>query len=139
MNWRAFPPRQITGKPFCYFGYIGRNTPEAHCCNPGEHRGAQAAINCARRAAKVRNLPPTQSGIDGYPKEVRACDVAGTDFGPQLYKLKGGTALYDEVYVTDGGNAFYLARIRYDHDPVISLRWIPFDSILIKMYDPSIK
>jgi hypothetical protein len=53
--WRSFPPRQITGKPMYYYGYIGRERAEEHCCARGMHRGAQAAIRCAKKAAKSRN------------------------------------------------------------------------------------
>lgn len=61
--WRAFPPRQITGRPFSYYGYVGRDRIERHChttplsagAGPGEHRGADTARRCAERAARRLN------------------------------------------------------------------------------------
>ncbi len=52
--WRVFPPRQITGKPFCFFGYIGRKKRERHCHN-GNHRSEIAATRCSIRAAILAN------------------------------------------------------------------------------------
>ena len=49
--WRTFPSRQITGRPTYYYGYIGRERIEQHCCARGYHRGQGVADRCAARAA----------------------------------------------------------------------------------------
>lgn len=51
-GWRVFEPRQITGRPAYYYGYIGRNRPERHCCKRGIHRGVGAARRCSELALR---------------------------------------------------------------------------------------
>lgn len=75
-------------------------------------------------------------GINEYPKRVKAVEVVNTDFGPNLYYLPGGRAGYDTVYMKDGGDALYLARLEADNGLHVVKRWIPWDTELIKMYDP---
>lgn len=58
--WTVFPPRQITGNPMYYYGYVGRGKPERNCCLLSDgraraHRGAQAAERCAARMAARLN------------------------------------------------------------------------------------
>ena len=54
-DWMVFPPRQITGTPDRYYGYIGRGVaPEAHC-HHGRHRSERAALACAGRATARYN------------------------------------------------------------------------------------
>jgi len=48
--WRAFPPRQLTGSPYKYHGYIGREKIEELCCS-SFHRSPATAFRCANRAA----------------------------------------------------------------------------------------
>lgn len=58
--WQAFRPRQITGRPTHYYGYVGRSRIERNCCFRLDgfatpHRGAQAAVRCAERQAQKLN------------------------------------------------------------------------------------
>lgn len=69
-----------------------------------------------------------------YPRTVKAVDVAGSIFGPRLFKLPGGRALYEQVWIADGGRALYLARL--EADLRVTRRWIPWDSLIIQMYKP---
>lgn len=58
---RIIEPRQITGKPQYYRGYLGYLV-SGHlvpgslipCCECHEHFGRRAAINCARQALEKR-------------------------------------------------------------------------------------
>jgi hypothetical protein len=64
--WRVFDPRQITGLPYRYYGYIGRDRREQHCCEtgkpPGSHGSGPAAIQCAMRAAEKKNKKEAATG-----------------------------------------------------------------------------
>lgn len=55
-------------------------------------------------------------------------------FGPGLFKIKGGIALYDQVYMVDGGSAAYLVRI--DAELHVTKRYIGWDTPLVQMYKP---
>jgi hypothetical protein len=53
--WIAFPPRQLTGKPYVYHAYVGHgNHPERTCCHR-EHRHPETAWRCAEQAARRLN------------------------------------------------------------------------------------
>lgn len=67
-------------------------------------------------------------------KEIQAVEVANSIFGPGLFSLKNGRALYDEVWMADGGNALYLVRL--NNDLSIQRRWIPWNTVLLQHYDP---
>lgn len=54
MRWRAFAPRQLTGKPYVYHGYVGHDRVEELCCTR-DHRYPGTAVKCAERAARRRN------------------------------------------------------------------------------------
>lgn len=73
--------------------------------------------------------------MDGYPKTVKPQDVVGGVFSPGLYRIKGGRALYDEVWMADGGSAVYLVRLNPDLSAV--RRWIDWDIELEQMFDVS--
>ena len=56
---RPFPPRQITGNPYFYYGYVGSLPVDAkratsHCCDQ-THRGSTAAKTCSEQAALKQN------------------------------------------------------------------------------------
>jgi hypothetical protein len=69
-----------------------------------------------------------------YPKLVRPADVVNSHFAPGLYRIKGGRQFYDQVYMRDGGQAVYLARI--EPNLKIVKRWIGWNTILEQMFDP---
>lgn len=71
---------------------------------------------------------------DDFPKLVKAVDVAGSIFGPGLFMLPGGRAKYDQVWVNDGGEALYLARLN-NNDLSVVMRWIPWETKVLQMYD----
>ncbi len=71
--------------------------------------------------------------MSDYPKHVRVCDVVNSIFGPGLFRRIGGQALYDQVYMLDGGRAAYLVRI--EKDLHIVKQYIPFDSAVVQMYE----
>ena len=72
-----------------------------------------------------------------YPKRVNASDVVNGNFAPGLFMLEGGRAVYDEVWMSDGGNAVYLARVESSSDGLkIVRRWIDWDAPIIQMFDP---
>ncbi|MDE2102553.1 MAG: hypothetical protein KGL39_35225 [Patescibacteria group bacterium] len=60
-KWHGLPPRQITGKPYWYYGYVQRGDDHATLrhCHEGMHRGRMAAQRCEVRA--VRRLNHDQS------------------------------------------------------------------------------
>ena len=66
-------------------------------------------------------------------KVVRAVDVVNSVFGPGIFKIPGGRATYDEVWMMDGGNAMYLCRL--SNDLSITKRWIPWHQYLIMTDD----
>lgn len=70
-----------------------------------------------------------------FPLTVKPADIVNKMFGPDLVRIKGGTALYDEVWMKDGGNAMYLVRLLPD-DLTVSRRWIPWETELEIMYNP---
>jgi hypothetical protein len=70
--------------------------------------------------------------MNKYPMLVKAVDVVNGDFDTGLFKLKNGKVAYDQVYMHDGGNALYLVRINSDLSTV--MRWIPWDTELLKMF-----
>lgn len=53
-HWRAFPARQLTGKPHAHHAYIGREKPELPCCT-GDHHSPATAEACARDTARQMN------------------------------------------------------------------------------------
>lgn len=66
-----------------------------------------------------------------YPKTVKPEQVVNEDFAPGLFRIKGGRAVYDEVWMTDGGIAVYLARvISTDEGLLVTKRWIPWETEL---------
>lgn len=69
--------------------------------------------------------------IDKYPKLVKPADVVNSIFGSGLFMLPGGRALYDEVFMVDGGTAVYLVRI--NPDLTITRRWIDWDTPILQM------
>jgi hypothetical protein len=72
-----------------------------------------------------------------YPKKVKAVDFVGACFAPGLFKIDGGRALYDEIWMADGGNALYLCRVEsVDGGLKVIRRWIDWDTDLIMMFDP---
>lgn len=76
--------------------------------------------------------------MQNYPKRVKACDVANGEFAPGLFMLEGGRALYDEVYMADGGQAVYLARVESTDEGLrVVPRWIDWDAPIIQMFDPN--
>ncbi len=48
-----------------------------------------------------------------YPKTVKPSDVVNGDYAPGLFRIKGKRALYDEVWMADGGKAVYLHRVTF--------------------------
>ena len=66
-------------------------------------------------------------------KIIRARDVAGHGYTTGAFRITGGRAVYDEVYVADGGRAIYLVRV--NRDLSITKRWIPWDQMLIQLED----
>lgn len=90
-------------------------------------------VKCGK--CNVVTAVPVVEG-DKYPKTVRARDVCNSIFGPGLFKLDGGRAVYDEVFLCDGGNALYLARVDMtDEGMKIVRRWIPWDTNVLQMYE----
>lgn len=82
-------------------------------------------------------------GKTQYPKTVLPAEVVNENFAPGLFRIKGGRALYDEVYMADGGRAVYLGRVISTADiqgdnPFSGLkvtkRWIPWDTQLEQMF-----
>jgi hypothetical protein len=62
MRWESLEPRQITGRPFEYFGYVRPvGSVRLEHCHEGRHRrrgaisGAVFARRCAEREARRRN------------------------------------------------------------------------------------
>jgi hypothetical protein len=78
-----------------------------------------------------------------YPKIVKAKDVVNNGlFAPGLYRIKGGRAFYDEVWMADGGIAVYPIRIEViDNDDggsfKIIKRHIDWDTELEQMFGMS--
>lgn len=74
-----------------------------------------------------------------YPKIVKPSDVVNGDFAPGLFRIRGGRALYDEVWMADGGEAVYLARVRggdtVEDGIFVTRRWIPWDTELEQMFE----
>lgn len=76
-----------------------------------------------------------------YPQIVAAVDVVNSVMGPGLFSLPGGRAMYDEVWMADGGRALYLARI----EPIgtagdgwqfrVVRRWIPWETMVVQHYE----
>ena len=52
--WRAFPARQLTGRPTRYHGYIGHERIERLCCSR-DHLSSDAAERCAEKSARRSN------------------------------------------------------------------------------------
>ncbi len=60
--WITFPPRMVTGDPYRFYGYVGRDRVERNCCER-EHRKykgqklnpAARALRCAERTARRLN------------------------------------------------------------------------------------
>jgi hypothetical protein len=52
-SWQAFPARQLTGRPFVFHAYVGRERPEQECGH--DHRNAVRAEQCAARLASRLN------------------------------------------------------------------------------------
>jgi len=70
-----------------------------------------------------------------YPKTVKPNEVVNTVFGDGLFRIKGGRAVYDEVWMADGGYAVYLARvISTDNGLRVTKRQISWDTELEQMY-----
>lgn len=81
--------------------------------------------------------------MSNYPKSVRPQDVVNSIFGDDLFMIEGGRATYDEVYMSDGGSAVCLVRVRpagfrENGAPILSVtrRYITWDTPLIQLYDP---
>lgn len=71
-----------------------------------------------------------------YPKTVKPSDVVNDSFSPGLFRIKGGRALYDEVYMADGGRAVYLGRVTPTNEGLcVTKRWISWDTELEQMYE----
>lgn len=72
-----------------------------------------------------------------YPREVKAVEVVNSIFGPSLFMLPGGRAVYDEVWMADGGSALYLCRLEAKRDGGLRVgrRWIPWNTTLLQMYE----
>ncbi len=72
-----------------------------------------------------------------YPKTVMPHQVVNENFAPGLFRIKGGRAVYDEVYMRDGGSAVYLVRITAAAFPGLKItkRWIPWDLELEQMFE----
>lgn len=51
-----------------------------------------------------------------YPRPVKPHDVVNHGGRPGMFRIKGGRAVYDEVYMRDGGDAIYLVRIEAHPD-----------------------
>ncbi len=84
-----------------------------------------------------------KQGKTQYPKTVLPAEVVNGNFAPGLFRVKGGRALYDEVYMADGGRAVYLARVISTVDiqggNLFSglkaiRRWIPWDTQLEQIF-----
>ncbi len=75
--------------------------------------------------------------INIKPKEVKPADVVNSIFGTNLFKIKGGRAYYDSVYMVDGGTAVYLTRIDFLPDGLFKSvrRQISWETTLIQMYE----
>lgn len=71
--------------------------------------------------------------METYPKKIKAVNVAGSYFAPDLFGLVKGRAKYDQVWVNDGGTALYLVRV--NNDLTVTKRWIPWDSEIIQFYE----
>ena len=70
-----------------------------------------------------------------YLKIVKAYEVAGTMFGDGMFRIKGKRAFYDEVWIADGGIAFYLCRLWAEEDGLHSTkRWIDPETELEQLY-----
>lgn len=77
-----------------------------------------------------------------YPRTVKPNEVVNQMFGEGLFRLKGGRALYDEVYMFDGGQAVYLCRLEQvkvngQWRFKVAKRRIPWDAEIEMMYDPT--
>lgn len=68
-----------------------------------------------------------------YPKVVMPHDVVNGIFAPGLFRIKGGRALYDQVWMADGGDAVHLVRLNPDLSFV--RRWISWDTELEQMFE----
>jgi hypothetical protein len=55
-SWWAVTPRQLTGTPYVYHGYVTRDRKRAEmtCC-ARDHRSPKAALRCAERKARELN------------------------------------------------------------------------------------
>jgi hypothetical protein len=50
--WVAFPPRMVTGDPYRFYGYVGRENVgvERHCCGRKHRKYKGQKLNAATRA-----------------------------------------------------------------------------------------
>ncbi len=72
-----------------------------------------------------------------YPKTVKPSEVVNDNYAPGLFRIKGGRAVYDEVWMPDGGRAVYLASVEStDEGLKVTRRWIPWETALEQMFDP---
>lgn len=58
MTWHAMPPRQLTGAPWAFHGYVSTNRrvmTDGRLCHDGFHRSGPAARRCAERKARKLN------------------------------------------------------------------------------------
>lgn len=70
-----------------------------------------------------------------YPKLVKPSDVVNDIFGDNLFRIKGGRAFYDEVWMADGVYGVYLARVTpTDEGLRVTKRQISWDTELEQMY-----
>lgn len=71
-----------------------------------------------------------------YPKTVKPGEVVNENFAPGLFRIRGGRALYDEVYMADGGRAYYLGRVTTTSKGLsVTKRWINPDTELEQMFE----
>lgn len=78
---------------------------------------------------------PARAKFFDVPKIGKACEFAGTEFGDGMFRTKGGRALYDEVWVADGGNAIYLCKVFADENGInVIKRWVPWDSEIEQLW-----
>lgn len=56
-EWWASTPRQLTGAPYRYHGYVTRDRKKQgeRLCHDGYHRTPEAATSCAERTARRLN------------------------------------------------------------------------------------
>lgn len=125
--------------------YNGNRTPETYCESPqiGKGNSDSACFDWSnKRVLAMLGLidPETDQWLEQpYPHVVNPWEEANGQFAPGLFRIKGGRALYEEIYLADGGRALYLARVEPTDDGRLKVvrRWFDPDRTLIeKMFDP---